>query len=159
MSSKSTVTKQPARFSRNNLPPSEEEALARIHELNVETSSVAAKLQNANPRNFTSEDAYKEWRSRACIRLNCSHEEISFLERWLRGRQQIAERFELGHTGGDGRGELDPVSERALQLAQEIGRDYAVTYTNSAQPKDLHAAHERLGYLTLVRRQIEAAFS
>jgi hypothetical protein len=161
MSSTFTPTKQkrPKRFNRNNLPPSEEEALARIHDLNAEASSVAAKLTNANPKNYPSQGDYQDWRHRAGIRLNCSHEEISFLQMWLSGRQQTDRRLELGQREDDVPRELDPVSRRALELAQEIELRYTPMYTNRTQPIDAHTAKQRLGHLQLVRHQIRVAFS
>jgi hypothetical protein len=152
------------RFGRTNPPPNEQEALTTIDGLNADVASIEAKLDHADPGTFPNDGDYQVWRRRATAALAHTKQELTFLEKWVQGRQQTARKNK--RQGGGAQGIYDDlqvvaqrIRGRVHELAEEIGSPYTPRYSATVQPATLAVAQERMGYLTGIKQQLQGAFS
>lgn len=170
-----------ARFTRHNPPASEEEALAKLDSLDTAAGQIEAQLEHQSLDSLEVGEEYEGWRRRAISALGFNKAERRFLRGWLRQRQDAHEKedrreerrrkgvYEATAREEEKRkaaaklsslsGVANQIRARAQELAEEVGRGYAPTYTTESLPKDIAAADERMAQLGAFKFRLQGAFS
>lgn len=153
-------TVRQTRFGPSNPPDDEQVAQARKETLDQEIAFLEVTIDLRVPGDFSSEEAYTDWRKRAISAFGFMRSEATFIRQWLasRGcggvetlafnkRQKELNRIALG------------IRRQAQELADEIGKTYAPVFSPDNSPPDIASARDRLDRVICIKRQVEIAFT
>ncbi len=146
-------------FGYHNPPPSEGEALGRLHEIEVKVQSIEAQLQYGSGADFASPKDFTRWRSRAMGSLGFYRAEISYIERWIGARGSISGFGGPQHISSTNyRTGLEEVNALMRRATEQVSARYQRIYGEDNLPVNLELARGRKAELDLLARMCAELF-